>query len=132
VLPPLYSCSVFPAGALSVWENAAGDRINSYVNSLGSASGKELLAYSKTAASPVLAAELLTKGYSVWLKEDSMAASAELVKNKDSIDAHAYDKIVQELVMHLKRHHDLPAANQWAATVGDEDIRNRLLLLLEN
>ena len=35
-------------------------------------------------------------------------------------------------VMRLKRHHDLPAANQWAATVGDEHIRNRLLLLLEN
>ncbi len=106
--------------------------INSYVNSLGSASGKELLAYSKTAANPVLAAELLTKGYSVWLKEDSMAASAELVKSKDLIEAHAYDKIVQDLVMQLKRHNDLPAASQWAATVSDEEIRKRLLLILEN
>ena len=106
--------------------------VNSFVNSLGSTSSKELLAYSKTAANPVLADELLTRGYSVWLKEDSMAASAELVKSKDSIEPHAYDKIAEDLVMQLQLQHDLPAANQWAATVNDEGLRMRLLLFLKD
>lgn len=105
--------------------------IDSYVQSLTSKSGPALVASSKTLENSKLAQDVLIAGYKRWLREDSMAASSDLVENSNKISPQSYDIIAQSIVMKMQNHGDLESAAQWSETINDLDLRTRMQLFLK-
>lgn len=101
--------------------------ISTFVCSLDQMTGRNMVVSAEQVCDDDLREDLLVEGYAKWINEDSMSGSASLLRDAPSLPDSLHDRIVEKLVSWLDVANDVEAARQWALTVRDFDLRERLL-----